>query len=243
MCTVSWTRPSGEGYRLFFNRDEQRAREPADPPAASRLGDIDFLAPRDGRAGGTWLVANARGLSVGLLNHYAADAAAADLIQPTSRGQLVLSFADCRDLGDFDARCKTLEPHGEYRPFLLFALAPGDDARLWTWDGVAWRRSPTPDDRLLTTSSFETRSVESARRGRRAELGDDPTPGALRELHAGHDPERPAHSIRMRRADAQTVSRSEVEVGGGKVRFLYRPEPDAGLEELPATGIEIDQSV
>ncbi|MDT8321298.1 MAG: NRDE family protein [Xanthomonadales bacterium] len=73
MCTLSW-KPQAGGYVLRFNRDERRERSPAAPPAALQRGGMRFLAPRDGAAGGSWLLVNAAGLSIGLLNHYAAQA-------------------------------------------------------------------------------------------------------------------------------------------------------------------------
>ncbi|MCI0650752.1 MAG: NRDE family protein [Planctomycetes bacterium] len=56
-------------YRVFpewplfvaANRDEERAR-PSLPPARRQVDGVDVLAPRDLRAGGTWLGVNARGL-------------------------------------------------------------------------------------------------------------------------------------------------------------------------------------
>lgn len=77
MCTVTWLADPAGGYALWFNRDERRTRPPGLPPAAAAAGDMPYLAPIDAEAGGTWLAVNAAGVTVGLLNHYAADAARA----------------------------------------------------------------------------------------------------------------------------------------------------------------------
>ena len=75
MCTLSWVHdPNNGGYHLFFNRDEQRDREPATPPEIDHSGALPFVTARDTRAGGTWLLTNAHGISIATLNHY--DAAA-----------------------------------------------------------------------------------------------------------------------------------------------------------------------
>ena len=60
-------------FRLFFNRDERRTRRPAIPPAVHRKGDTRFIAPRDGDFGGSWLGVNEHGVSLCLLNGYAAE--------------------------------------------------------------------------------------------------------------------------------------------------------------------------
>lgn len=238
MCSVSWSHQGDEGgYLLLFNRDEQRSRESARAPARGSLNKVDYLSPRDGRAGGSWLLANAFGLSIGLLNHYAADTPGRVGSAPekiVSRGHLVLSLADCRDLADFDTRMRNLDAAGRYRPFLIFALALTAPASLWCWDGQKrLRQIPPPPSRFLTTSSHQTADVLAYRQRHRAALGAAPAPAALRALHHQHDFDRPAHSLRMRRPDAQTVSYSEIIAAPADgVRFLYRPEPGDGLERL-----------
>ncbi len=240
MCTLSW-RFEGRGYRVLFNRDEQKSREPATPPQRGEAGGIPFLAPRDGRAGGSWLAANARGLTVALLNYYdAAPAPPPPGRGPTaSRGALVLALAGCADLAALRRGLPAAQRADRYAPFWLFGIAPGAAAALWSWDGMNLLEHETPGERFITTSSFATPEVLAARRRERAALGPDPGADALRALHRGHDPGRPAHSIRMRRPDAQTVSYSEVAAAAGRVTFRYRPEPTGSLGELPETVAEL----
>jgi hypothetical protein len=235
MCTLSWRHhPDGaRGYDLLFNRDEQLSRESATAPALESANGIPYLSPKDGRAGGSWLLVNRFGTSSGLLNHYAAESKIADPEHTISRGALVLSMADCRDVAEFDARLAKLEPTGKYRPFLFFAIDPDSPLSLWRWDGDTLQKIAPPASRFMTTSSFQTEAVLAERQRHRQEFGSDPALTALRKLHLQHDPEQPAHSIRMRRPDAQTVSYSEIAVSSeGDVHFLYRPEPSQGLELL-----------
>jgi len=56
---------------LAANRDEEYGRE-FDPPSA-HPGPVPFAAPRDRRAGGTWLGVNARGLVAAVTNRPARD--------------------------------------------------------------------------------------------------------------------------------------------------------------------------
>lgn len=71
MCTLTWWRgAAGEGYEVFFNRDELKTRPPAKPPAAGERGGVRFLSPVDTQAGGTWIWANQFGVVMALLNWY-----------------------------------------------------------------------------------------------------------------------------------------------------------------------------
>jgi uncharacterized protein with NRDE domain len=54
---------------VVANRDEQLDRA-ASPPMTWRAGEMEFLAPRDDVAGGTWLGVNAAGVFVGITNRY-----------------------------------------------------------------------------------------------------------------------------------------------------------------------------
>ena len=229
MCTLSWRHaPGRRGYHLFFNRDERKDREAAEPPALSDAAGVRYLAPRDPRAGGTWMLANEYGLTVALLNHYAADTPATRPENATSRGRLVLEFATCRDAADFRARVPERQRAGRYPAFLLFALDAGCDVSLWRWDGNELLELDAPEQRFLTTSSYRSAEVIATRAEARERYAND-----LKELHAQHDPAAAPLSVRMRRPDSQTVSRSEVIVSRDDVRFRYTPEAIDSLEELP----------
>ena len=54
MCTLSWI-PGQDGYALCFNRDERRTRAAASPPGLLAREGVQFIAPLDGEAGGTWV--------------------------------------------------------------------------------------------------------------------------------------------------------------------------------------------
>jgi uncharacterized protein with NRDE domain len=99
---------------IAANRDEYLDR-PAAPPQLFRAGDRSVLAPRDLRAGGTWLGVNDAGLFAALTN------------RPTrrpdparrSRGLIVtdaLGAPDAREAAEAMERL----PAGAYNPFNLF---------------------------------------------------------------------------------------------------------------------------
>ena len=230
MCTLSW-KPTAEGYLLYFNRDEQRTRPHALPPAAHRHNGVDFIAPIDAAHGGTWLLVNAHGLSIGLLNHYPATP-----MSPTkgcaSRGLLPLACADCASAAEAVGRCAGL-PLTDYPPFHFVAIDRRVAAML-TWDGHApqidWL---DPAGAMLTTSSFQPDLIVRARRTVfTLQVGDmaDATPAQLEAFHR-HRGNDPAASVRMARIDACTHSISRIVVSRERARFSNEPQP-----ELPPAG-------
>lgn len=229
MCTLSW-KPGDHGYLLCFNRDEQRSRAPALPPARHRRMGCRFIAPIDAVHGGTWLLVNGRGITIALLNHYPAGAA-----RPApgvaSRGLLPLACADCGSVAEAIERCADM-PLADYAPFRLVAAGARGAASL-TWNG----RSRTitrldPGGAMLTSSSFRPQQVARARR-RVFERVVGPMAQANRallesfHLHRGGDG---AASVRMSRPDACTHSLSSISVSeeSGLAEFRYRSLlPDA----------------
>jgi len=225
MCTVAWWRGEDGAYSVFFNRDESRAR-PASEAVAEQAtaAGMRFLAPRDPLAGGSWLMANAAGIAVGVLNHYSA--AVRPPAHPVrSRGELPLIFGDCRDGSDVAAKIPELGPTS-YAPFLLLAWDPESVAG-WSWDGDVFA-AMDPVVAPVTTSSYRTDEVGAWRRHRYAELVRT---GTAEELTAFQDdvghPD-PAFNVRMRRPDARTESVCRIDVTRNRVVFQHcREDPEA----------------
>ncbi|GAA6173401.1 hypothetical protein NBRC116592_30710 [Colwellia sp. KU-HH00111] len=69
MCTLAYLLHEN-GYEIFFNRDEQRARSPAILPAF--YSSINAIFPVDPQGKGTWIAVNQQGLTLALLNNYQA---------------------------------------------------------------------------------------------------------------------------------------------------------------------------
>ena len=70
MCSISW-QINAEGYDLFFTRDEQRSRPPAEAPRINEAVEgASYLAPTDPQGGGTWIFVNEHGLTGALLKAY-----------------------------------------------------------------------------------------------------------------------------------------------------------------------------
>ena len=236
MCTVSWLRRP-EGYELFFNRDERRARRRAEPPALRRKGPSRFIAPLDGNFGGSWIAANQHGLSLFLLNGYAPT----DPVEPeggfTSRGLLLTGLADGRSAEQIERRLRRYELD-RFRSFLLAVLEPSGGGLLARWsNGSLDVRGDLDACNPLVSSSFDGEEVRASRREQyRRMVGGaaEETAEAHLAFHESHAPERGPHSPCMHRPDAETVSFSHVRVDAQSVRFDYTPHsPCRGRPEPP----------
>jgi uncharacterized protein with NRDE domain len=102
------------------NRDEHLDR-PAEPPALRVWNGRTVLAPRDARAGGTWLGMNDARLFAGLTNR------PTERPDPSrrSRGLLVRDALAAPDATAAATRLSML-PAGAYNPFNLFVCDPDD---------------------------------------------------------------------------------------------------------------------
>jgi len=221
VCTLTWLR-SGEGYELFFNRDETRTRLPALPPRVQRRDGVEFLCPLDADAGGTWLGVNAYGLTVGLLNGRAdAPAPAA----PRSRGLLVLDLLDAARSADVERRLQAADL-SRTRAFRLIALEPGAELLDAAWDGRALRLARRGDaQQPVCSSSLDPEGADRSRGAAWAEVLARGAPDARvhEDFHRGHVPARGALSTCMHRPDAVTVSLTRTRVGPRRVELGYRP--------------------
>ena len=228
MCTASWLRRDG-ALHLLFNRDEERGRESASPPVLQRSGLTRFLAPRDGRADGTWLAATERGLVLALLNASAGRRPA----RPASRGGLIPRLAPAAAIEEIAARLAR-EPLADLPPFRLAAFAgAGGAARLAAWDGesLAWSELD-PDTGLLCSSALgdERATRERGALWERSRAGARPWDlERQRAFHRSHDPAPSAWSVCMHRADARTVSYAEVEIDAAEAVLRYHGGPPCSL--------------
>lgn len=190
MCTLilAHRRLPGVSLAVSANRDELLDR-PATPPAidAGDRGDPAVLAPRDARAGGTWLGLNARGLFVGVTNRHGA------MISPgrRSRGLLVHQSLRAPDAATLHGLLAAL-PADQYNGFhLVYA----DSARAFlTWsDGNALaQRELGPGLHIVTERSLGAAEAPREAPVRAAfeallETGEV-TPAAMRRLMTGHGP-------------------------------------------------------
>lgn len=230
MCTVSIV-PRAEGFRLVGNRDELLSRPAALPPVRGTFGGVPVWHPLDPQGAGTWIAANGHGLVVALLNRQQQfdppDPSETGTSGKRSRGQIVLALAGASGTEPLRAALGAIEPR-HYPAFSLVAVvhrevivATSDSQRLSIDD----LHLSTPF--VLTSSSWSDREAER----RRLPLFDALVRGSgdsLAGQQAFHDhrwPDCSEFSVRMRRADARTVSRTVVDVIGREVSLVYEPLP------------------
>ncbi|HEX2100169.1 MAG TPA: NRDE family protein [Candidatus Synoicihabitans sp.] len=225
MCTVSWRRES-RGYELFFNRDERHGRGAELPPASREAEGVRYVAPIDPDSGGTWLLVNEWGLTVGLLNDYDCPWQPSDAVGTASRGSLVLSLASARDVDEAGTLAQR-QPLTRTRPFHLLLFDDRQEAQLhWAGETLV-RRAKAETVPPVTSSSFATSAVIAARRAKFAALASVapmPSGDELRVYHFHHDSEAGAYSVNMCRPDAATRSISRIVVEPAEIRFSYWPQ-------------------
>jgi len=219
MCTVSF-QPTRHGFMLAMNRDEQVTRVRAQLPRRHWTGTRASLYPSE-EGGGTWIGANDAGLTLALINWYAKPQRDRSLC--VSRGIIIPHFLAAENLADVAAMFSDL-PMAKINPFRLIA-ASAKERRLreWRWDGkdltckrFGWAR------RHWFSSGYDEALVNKARSAVVRGTGKSSlTPARLRKLHQSHLPERGPFSICMHRAEAKSVSYTEVVAAKPGVTMRY----------------------
>ena len=203
-----------------MNRDETRKRATASAPTTVDLGDRRAIFPSEPN-GGTWIAANEDGVCLALINWHRIEAEPANKI--VSRGRILPSLAG-KGCGEDIANSLTDLPLKEIRPFRLIAIVPKEKAVTeWSWNlkRLSERKHPWTS-RHWFSSGFDERRAESVR-SRVCEQKPKANIDQLRQLHRSHAPRRGPFSICMHRADAVTVSYTEVSVENRKVTMRYKP--------------------
>lgn len=239
MCTLSWQLYDDE-LVLVFNRDEALDRPGALPPARAEQDGVAFVAPADTAGGGTWLLTNAAGLSISLLNDYASPRHT-NPASPArrSRGLLVRELAACRDLRSVGAQLRREDLY-RYPPFYLLVFAGISAPLAWHWDGAKLRQIIAPEPPFSTSSTAPC--LVPARRQRWFNRSTNRHLKTLTwaeqwDLHAAAHPWPASHALAMRRPHRATVSRTLIRITPDQARMIYEdgyPQLTAGeIDQLP----------
>lgn len=110
MCTVSFVNVNGK-IVITSNRDEKVIRPSAIPPKEYTLNGKNIIFPKDPKAGGTWVVVDAEGTVLVLLNG-AEEKHKVQLPYRKSRGLIVLDIISSTSPKDFwiEIDLDTIEP-------------------------------------------------------------------------------------------------------------------------------------
>lgn len=150
MCTLVLAHGVWKDVPLLVatNRDEQLGR-PSEPPAMRQEGETRILAPKDLKAGGTWLGVNEHGLFVGITNRWTPEPAEPE----RSRGLLVMDTLQAPDASSAADSVEAVNPD-HYAPFHLL-IADRERAFLLWSDGTRIRRETlAPGFHVLTERSL-----------------------------------------------------------------------------------------
>jgi len=217
MCTVSFL-PTRHGFLLAMNRDEQVSRPQALMPRRHWTGTRASLYPSEA-GGGTWIGVSDAEISLALINWYAKPQRDRSLC--VSRGIIIPHLLAAESLAEVAVLFADL-PLAKINPFRLIAASRKErQLREWRWDAktllckrFGWTR------RHWFSSGYDEALVNKKRaavvRGA-AEL----TLAGTRKLHQSHLPAEGPFSICMHRADARTVSYTEIAATGSGAAMRY----------------------
>ena len=151
MCTLALMYRMWASTPLLVaaNRDEKLDR-PAEPPSRSSQGDSYVVAPRDAKAGGTWIGVNSAGLFACITNRFGRSP---DPTRP-SRGRLVtqaLGYRRARDAADQLAGLIATEENGFH-----LVVADREEAFVIVCDTSSISQRPLPAGlHIVTERSFD----------------------------------------------------------------------------------------
>jgi Transport and Golgi organisation 2 len=223
MCTVSFLERKN-GYALAMNRDEKVTRAIGLPPSKKHINGRTVLSPSE-PGGGTWIALNNSGVTFALINWYSVRAQVKS--RPVSRGQVV-NTVSTSSTPEFAAAALAQLPLKKINPFRLIGFFPAThEIAEWRWDlrRLVRQNSPWKMQQWIS-SGFDEPAAQRVRGRVFRQALKQKTAGSLdwlRRLHRSHQPQTGPFSTCMHRADATTVSYTEVRVSARKNAMRYQP--------------------
>jgi hypothetical protein len=232
MCTVTFA-PRPRSYAVAMNRDEQLARAAGLPPAHIMLNGRAVLYPSE-PSGGTWMAVNESGVTLALINWYAVPARVK--IHSASRGEIIKSAGAADSKYDVETTLAAL-PLARINPFRLIGIFPATrEIFQWQWDlkNLAGKKHRWRLQQWIFSGWDEPGAQRERSQAFRAaqKQGSAGSLDWLRRLHRSHALLAGPYSTCMHRADAATVSETEVVVFRQRATMFYR----AGSPCQPLTG-------
>jgi Transport and Golgi organisation 2 len=221
MCTVTFI-AQRNGYCLGMNRDEQLTRADGLPPTRHNASGRAVLSPSE-PSGGTWVALNDTGVSLALINWYSVTKRVPH--SAVSRGGVVraVGAADSAEFVNAVLRGLPLE---RINPFRLVGIFPSSGEIFeWRWnlERLVKKRTDWRTQQWIS-SGFDEPAAQRARgKEFRQALEQTAAPGVswLRKLHSSHAPHVGPFSTCMHRADAETVSYTEISVSSRTATMRY----------------------
>ena len=221
MCTVSFI-ARRRGYLLAMNRDERLTRASGLPPKIISSSGRKVICPSE-PGGGTWIAVNDAGVTYALINWYSVKGQINR--NPGSRGQVV----DCVNAQiSSDAASEILASLSlkQINPFRLIGIFPTTrEVFVWSWNLKCLVKKNHPwHTRQFISSGFDEPTAQRMRSitfGLALSQRSAGTFGWLHRLHCSHSPTRGPFSTCMHRADAATVSCTQIIVSLRDARLCY----------------------
>jgi hypothetical protein len=224
MCTVTFIARK-RGYALGMNRDERLTRVQGLPPAERRSEGRRVICPSE-PGGGTWIALNETGVTFALINWYSIPTSVNGAA--TTRGEIVVAVSGLDGEPTATARLRKL-PLNRINPFRLIGIFPTTQHVVeWRWDlrclTFAKHRWNTQQ---WISSGFDEPTAQRMRSKTFQQAGQQLSVGSLdwlRRLHRSHSPHAGPFSTCMHRADAATVSYTEIAVSSSTAKMCYHAD-------------------
>ena len=221
MCTVSFI-ARRRGYLLGMNRDEQLTRAKGLPPTLRSVDGVRVISPFE-PGGGTWIALNEFDVTLALVNWYSITARVRS--NPISRGEVVKTTCVANSPGEVESVLKILLLR-QVNPFRLIGVFPEKKKVVqWRWNlrklerkDHAWQAQQWISSGFDEPKAQRVRSRTFRLSKMHATFGSTKW---LRRLHGSHAPECGPFSTCMHRADAATVSYTEVAVSPGAAAVFH----------------------
>jgi len=222
MCTVSFIARKN-GYALGMNRDEQLTRVAGLPPTKKQFGDRTVISPSE-PSGGSWIALNDSGATLALINWYSISARVKG--ETVSRGKVVNAASVAHESVLVDSMLAQLSL-SQVNPFRLIGIFPkSKSVTEWRWDlKKLVRLDHQWKTRQWISSGFDEPTAQRIRSGVFRRMLKQKSAGTLewlRRLHRSHTPQAGPFSTCMHRADAATVSYTEVAASNRTGKMRYR---------------------
>ncbi|MFO1512817.1 MAG: NRDE family protein [Verrucomicrobiota bacterium] len=221
MCTVTFLARQ-RGYCLGMNRDEKLTRPIGLPPKRKKVKGRAVISPAE-PGGGTWITVNDHGVTLALINWYSVtDRVGGKTI---SRGEVVTSVSAAITLDAAEAALQGL-PLNRLNPFRLIGVFPETGEIVeWRWNLKRLVRKRHPwKTRQWISSGFDEPTAQRVRGKHFQRAGRQHSTGSLdwlRRLHRSHSPQAGPFSTCMHRADAATVSYTEITVSACRAEMHH----------------------
>jgi hypothetical protein len=239
MCTVTFVARK-IGYCLGMNRDEKMTRPAGLPPEKRTVDGRVVLCPYE-PGGGTWIAVNDHAVTFVIVNWYAITQHAGR--NAISRGEVVNSVSAAGSPESAAAGLSAL-PLNRINPFRLIGIFPGTRETVeWRWDVKKLARKSHPWKTQQWISSGYDEPVAQRVRGRTFRSAQNQksagTLAWLRRLHRSHAPETGPFSTCMHRADAATVSYTEICVASREAMIRHHPGPPCEKNGVCRLGLKL----